>query len=69
MDDFSDDILVAASQRGDTSAYVLFVKRHYRGVFRCVLRYEGKIDFGFGMPCSVFVLAVAGAGRDGLLVG
>ena len=33
MDDFSDDILVAASRRGDKRAYSVLVKRHYRYVF------------------------------------
>jgi RNA polymerase sigma-70 factor (ECF subfamily) len=37
LDDFSDDILVAASQRGDRSAYALLVKRHYRHVFAVCL--------------------------------
>lgn len=37
MNDFSDDILVAASQRGDKSAYALLVKRHYRHVFAMCL--------------------------------
>lgn len=33
MDDFSDDILVAASRRGDKRAYSVLVKRYYRYVF------------------------------------
>jgi len=33
LDDFSDDILVAASRRGDKRAYSVLVKRHYRYVF------------------------------------
>lgn len=33
MNDFSDEILVAAAQRGDKGAYALLVKRHYRQVF------------------------------------
>ena len=37
LDDLSDDILVAASQRGDKSAYALLVKRHYRHVFAVCL--------------------------------
>jgi len=37
LNDFSDDILVAASQRGDKSAYALLVKRHYRHVFALCL--------------------------------
>ena len=37
LDDFSDDILVAASRRGDKSAYALLVKRHYRHVFAVCL--------------------------------
>jgi len=37
LNDFSDDILVAASRRGDKSAYALLVKRHYRHVFAVCL--------------------------------
>ena len=37
LGDFSDDILVAASQRGDRSAYALLIKRHYRHVFAVCL--------------------------------
>jgi RNA polymerase sigma-70 factor (ECF subfamily) len=33
LDDFSDDILVAASRRGDKRAYSVLVKRYYRCVF------------------------------------
>ena len=43
MDDFSDDILVAASQRGDKSAYAILVKRHYRGVFAVCLGIVGNV--------------------------
>jgi RNA polymerase sigma-70 factor (ECF subfamily) len=44
LDDFSDDILVAASQRGDKSAYTLLVKRHYRGVFAVCLGMLANVD-------------------------
>lgn len=44
MDDFSDDILIAASQRGDKSAYALLVKRHYRHVFAVCLGVVANVD-------------------------
>ena len=44
MSDFSDDILVAASRRGDKSAYALLVKRHYRHVFAVCLGVLGNVD-------------------------
>ena len=44
MNDFSDDILVAASQRGDKSAYALLVKRHYRHVFAVCLGVLANAD-------------------------
>ena len=37
MDDYSDDILVEASRRGDKQAYAMLVKRHYRYVFAVCL--------------------------------
>ena len=37
LDDFSDDILVEASRRGDKQAYSMLVKRHYRYVFAVCL--------------------------------
>ncbi|MHC4483279.1 MAG: RNA polymerase sigma factor [Planctomycetota bacterium] len=43
MNDFSDDILVAAGQRGDKRAYALLVKRHYRYVFGVCLGMLGNI--------------------------
>ena len=43
MNDFSDDILVAASQRGDKSAYALLVKRYYRHVFAVCLGMLGNV--------------------------
>lgn len=44
LDDFSDDILIAASQRGDKSAYALLVKRHYRHVFAVCLGVVANVD-------------------------
>lgn len=43
MSDFSDDILVAAGQRGDRSAYALLVKRYYRYVFAVCLGMLGNV--------------------------
>jgi len=43
LNDFSDDILVAASQHGDKSAYAILVKRHYRGVFAVCLGVVGNV--------------------------
>jgi DNA-directed RNA polymerase specialized sigma24 family protein len=43
LNDFSDDILVAAGQRGDKRAYALLVKRHYRYVFGVCLGMLGNI--------------------------
>jgi RNA polymerase sigma-70 factor (ECF subfamily) len=37
LDDYSDDILVEASRRGDKQAYSMLVKRHYRYVFAVCL--------------------------------
>jgi RNA polymerase sigma-70 factor (ECF subfamily) len=37
LDDYSDDILVEASRRGDKHAYSMLVKRHYRYVFAVCL--------------------------------
>jgi RNA polymerase sigma-70 factor (ECF subfamily) len=37
LDDYSDDILVEASRRGDKQAYAILVKRHYRYVFAMCL--------------------------------
>ena len=42
MNEFSDDILVAASRRGDKSAYAVLVKRHYRHVFALCLGVLGN---------------------------
>jgi RNA polymerase sigma-70 factor (ECF subfamily) len=44
LSDFSDDILVAASRRGDKSAYALLVKRYYRHVFAVCLGVLGNVD-------------------------
>lgn len=44
MNDFSDDILVAAGQRGDRGAYALLVKRYYREVFAVCLGILGDVD-------------------------
>ncbi|MHC4259823.1 MAG: RNA polymerase sigma factor [Planctomycetota bacterium] len=44
LDEFSDDILVAASQRGDKAAYGILVKRHYRHVFALSLGVLGNVD-------------------------
>ena len=44
MNDFSDDILVAASRRGDKSAYALLIKRHYRHVFAVCLGVLANVD-------------------------
>jgi RNA polymerase sigma-70 factor (ECF subfamily) len=44
LDDFSDDILVAASRRGDRSAYAVLVKRHYRYVFAVCLGMLGNVN-------------------------
>jgi RNA polymerase sigma-70 factor (ECF subfamily) len=43
LNDFSDDILVGASRRGDKSAYAILVKRHYRHVFAVCLGVLGNI--------------------------
>jgi RNA polymerase sigma-70 factor (ECF subfamily) len=43
LNGFSDDILVAASGRGDKSAYALLVKRHYRRVFAVCLGIVGNV--------------------------
>jgi RNA polymerase sigma-70 factor (ECF subfamily) len=43
LNDFSDEILVAAAQRGDKSAYSLLVKRHYRYVFAVCLGMLGNV--------------------------
>jgi RNA polymerase sigma-70 factor (ECF subfamily) len=43
LDDFSDDILVSASRRGDRSAYAALVKRHYRYVFAVCLGMLGNV--------------------------
>jgi RNA polymerase sigma-70 factor (ECF subfamily) len=43
LNDFSDEILVAAGQRGDKSAYSLLVKRHYRYVFAVCLGVLGNV--------------------------
>jgi RNA polymerase sigma-70 factor (ECF subfamily) len=43
LDEFSDDILVAASRRGDRSAYAILVKRHYRYVFGVCLGIVGNV--------------------------
>ncbi|MHC4619297.1 MAG: RNA polymerase sigma factor [Planctomycetota bacterium] len=43
MNGFSDDILVAASSRGDKSAYAALVKRHYRRVFGVCLGVVGNV--------------------------
>ena len=37
LNDYSDDILVEASRRGDKQAYAMLVKRHYRYVFAVCL--------------------------------
>jgi len=42
LNDFSDDILVAASRRGDKEAYALLVRRHYRCVFSVCLGVVGN---------------------------
>ncbi|MHC4192945.1 MAG: RNA polymerase sigma factor [Planctomycetota bacterium] len=44
MNEFSDDILVAASQRGDKAAYGILVRRHYRHVFALCLGVLGNVD-------------------------
>lgn len=43
LNGFSDEILVAAAQRGDKSAYSLLVKRHYRYVFAVCLGMLGNV--------------------------
>jgi RNA polymerase sigma-70 factor (ECF subfamily) len=42
LSDFSDDILVAAGQRGDKKAYEHLVRRHYRYVFAVCLGILGN---------------------------
>jgi len=44
LDDFSDEILVEASRRGDKRAYAMLVKRHYRYVFAVCLGILGNVD-------------------------
>ena len=46
LNEFSDDILVEASRRGDKSAYALLVKRHYREVFAVCLGILGNVHDG-----------------------
>ena len=46
MNEFSEDILVEASRRGDKSAYGLLVKRHYRDVFAVCLGILGNVHDG-----------------------
>jgi RNA polymerase sigma factor (sigma-70 family) len=43
LDEFSDEILVAAAQRGDKKAYSLLVKGHYRYVFAACLGVFGNV--------------------------
>jgi RNA polymerase sigma-70 factor (ECF subfamily) len=43
LNGFSDDILVAAAQRGDKSAYALLVKKYYRYVFAACLGVLGHV--------------------------
>jgi RNA polymerase sigma-70 factor (ECF subfamily) len=43
LDEFSDDILVAASRHGDRSAYAILVKRHYRYVYAVCLGIVGNV--------------------------
>jgi len=43
LNDFSDDILVAASQKGNKNAYSLLVERHYRYVFALCLGMVGNV--------------------------
>jgi RNA polymerase sigma-70 factor (ECF subfamily) len=43
LNGFSDEILVAAAQRGDKSAYSLLVTRHYRYVFGVCLGMLGSV--------------------------
>jgi RNA polymerase sigma-70 factor (ECF subfamily) len=43
LNGFSDEILVAAAQRGDNGAYSLLVKRHYRYVFAVCLGVLGNV--------------------------
>ena len=43
MNEFSDDILVAASQRGDKAAYGILVRRHCRHVFALCLGVLGNV--------------------------
>jgi RNA polymerase sigma-70 factor (ECF subfamily) len=44
LNGFSDDILVAASRRGDKSAYGILVRRYYRDVFAFCLGVLGDVD-------------------------
>ena len=44
MNNRSDENLVAASQKGDKSAYALLVKRHYKHVFIVCLGVVGNIE-------------------------
>ena len=43
MNGFSDDILVAAAQRGDKSAYAILVKRYYGNVFALCVGVLGNV--------------------------
>jgi len=43
LNDFSDEILVEASRRGDRSAYALLVKRHFRYVYAVCLGVLGNV--------------------------
>jgi len=44
LDDFSDEILVEASRRGDRSAYALLVKRYFRDVYALCLGMLGNVE-------------------------
>jgi len=44
LNDFSDEILVEASRRGDRSAYALLVKRHLRDVYAVCVGMLGNVE-------------------------
>ena len=67
MNDFSDDILIEASRRGDKSAYALLVKRHYRYVFALCLGLLGDFHDSEDITQETFLrgfLKIRGLGRN-----
>ena len=67
MNDFSDDILIEASRRGDKSAYALLVKRHYHYVFALCLGLLGDFHDSEDITQETFLRGfskIRGLGRN-----